>query len=147
MKKEQLDVILARSGSIPLHLDITWPLEPGILDSISSPIECLQFCNRERWDSDSIAHHFKGLNWSTLRELVIVESCQDTMVFMDLALKSVQTDFKLDLTIGRSLEAILEHPLWQRITHFELDIGYYISIYISLELLTLPSRGRRPSRY
>jgi hypothetical protein len=123
MKKEQLDAIVARSDSIPLYLDVIWPLEPGILDSISSPIECLQFYNREGWYSDSIAHHFRDLNLSTLRELVIVESCNDTTNFMDLALNSAQTDFKLDLTMGRGMETILEHPLWQRITHFELDIG------------------------
>jgi hypothetical protein len=119
--REQLDVILKRAGSVPLRLDVFWPVRPGTLEliaSLQSPIEYLNLRNSYR--SNFTNRRFKDINLKSLRELHIGSPCESAEALMDLALCSTQSDFNLHLTVEYSGIHLLRHQLLQRATRLEI---------------------------
>jgi hypothetical protein len=128
--RAQLDVILKRAGSVPLRLDVTWPVRSGTLELIASSqaqIEYLDLYNSHQ--PSFTTQPFEVLNFNSLRELRINDICNSAAKLMDLALHSTQTDLNLYLSIDDSMIHLFEHQLLQRITCLEIYAGVSIFLY------------------
>ncbi|PVF94873.1 hypothetical protein CPB86DRAFT_626007 [Serendipita vermifera] len=128
---EQLDVILSRTGSVPLRLKLYGPVKDGTLELLSSRrslIESLTSVYYDPWILPT--HRFLGLNFSTLRELHINDYLDDIQVLMNIALQSTQDDFELYLSLERSGSkvAFFTHQLMQRVTLLQISFGQSINI-------------------
>ncbi|PVF94869.1 hypothetical protein CPB86DRAFT_625990 [Serendipita vermifera] len=131
---EQLEIALTRAGSAPLHLEIYLPVEHEMLELISlRQIQIQNFSIMCLEPSSSVGNlNFNSLNFSSLRELHIDDSCPDILKIMDMALNSTRNDLELYLTIyeAEQMVTILTHPLLQRITLFELYLSSSIFLYL-----------------
>jgi hypothetical protein len=125
--RKQLDVIITRAGSMPLHLEVFWPVRSGTLELIASrqtPIERLELFDTSM--PRFTARRFQGFNFISLRRLHINDVCNGAAKLMDIALNSTQEDFHLHLTIDNVTVHLFNHQLIQRITQLELFSGVSI---------------------
>jgi hypothetical protein len=125
---EQLDLVLTRAGSAPLDLNISWPVEIGTLELISSrkyPIRSL----RIGYDRTTpfVISRFQDLNLSELQELYFRHLPWDPeREIMDLALQSDCKNMVLGTSYDEPSLELFKHKLLQQVGHIRLSGNYWI---------------------
>jgi hypothetical protein len=122
---EQLALILTRAGSAPLKLLVSWPVEIGTLELISSqntPIHSLVVVNNP--DTPLTISSFQNLNLSQLQELRLGGlPCEQSRGLMDLALQSSSRNMTFNFNAQVPTPDLFRHELIQRVVSMGISTG------------------------
>jgi hypothetical protein len=122
---EQLECVLTRAGTTPLTLEVSSPLENGMLELIARrnhPIHSLMVFNPA--ETSNIESLSKS-NMRSLKHLVIRERYHDPAGFtrdiLDIAMLSDEDDLHLDIALGHEDIELLDHPIFRRATELCIE--------------------------
>jgi hypothetical protein len=122
---EQLVLVLLRAGSAPLKLSVSFPVEMGTLELISSqniPIHSLAVINDP--NTPLTISRFRNLNLSQLQKLRLAGlPWNHSRGLMDLALQSSSRNMTFHLNGQLPTPDLFRHELIQRVVNMGISTG------------------------